>query len=154
MDMLEVSIGGAEEKFTEAQVTIDDLRAQLAALTAERDALVGAVIERAAEVCTAIIKDYDVMKPDGKTYEPLRVQKAAKGMVSLVRQDIRALATHDHHAAIEAVKAEARAEGMRAAWPHVRKVICSQDWTDCDGDVFCEAIESAILAAAQKEAQG
>lgn len=48
-------------------------------------------LREAAEICTGIIRDYDVMKPDGKTYEPLRVQKAAKGMVRLARQDILAL---------------------------------------------------------------
>ncbi len=56
-------------------------------------------LREAAEICTSIIRDYDVMKPDGKTYEPLKVQKAAKGMVSLARQDILALihkeASHD-----------------------------------------------------------
>jgi hypothetical protein len=45
-------------------------------------------MERAAEICTGIIKNYNVMKPDGTTYESLKVQKAAKGMVSLAREDI------------------------------------------------------------------
>lgn len=30
------------------------------------------------------------------------------------------------------------------AWRAVRDVICSQDWTDCDGDFFCDTIERAI----------
>jgi hypothetical protein len=47
-------------------------------------------MERAAVICTGIIKNYDVMKPNGTTYESLNVQKAAKGMVSLARADIRA----------------------------------------------------------------
>ena len=47
--------------------------------------------EDAIEVCTRLINDFDVMKPDGVTYEPAKVQRAAKGMVSLARQDIRAL---------------------------------------------------------------
>jgi hypothetical protein len=59
----------------------DALRSQLA--TARADAL-----WKAAEACTNVIKNYDVMKPDGITYEPMRVQKAAKYMVSIARQDI------------------------------------------------------------------
>ena len=49
-------------------------------------------IQEAADACTNLIKNYEVMKPDGKTYESLKMQKAAKGMVSLARQDIEALA--------------------------------------------------------------
>jgi hypothetical protein len=60
--------------------------AEAAIATARANAL-----REAAEVCTRIIKDYDVMKADGVTYEPIKVQKAAKGMVSLARQDILAL---------------------------------------------------------------
>jgi hypothetical protein len=63
---------------------IEELETKLA--TARPDAL-----EEAAEVCTNIIRDYDVMKPNGTTYEPVHVQRAAKGMVSLARADIRAL---------------------------------------------------------------
>ena len=60
----------------------------------------------AAEACTDIIKKYDVMKPDGVTYEPMRVQRAAKGMVSIAREDILALPLEADHAALlaEAVK--------------------------------------------------
>ena len=60
----------------------------------------------AAEACTDIIKKYDVMKPDGVTYEPMRVQRAAKGMVSIAREDILALPLEAGHAALlrEAVK--------------------------------------------------
>jgi peptide subunit release factor 1 (eRF1) len=47
-------------------------------------------LRRAVEICTYVIKNYDVMKPCGTVYESLKVQKAAKGMVSLARQDIRA----------------------------------------------------------------
>ena len=50
-------------------------------------------IQEAADACTNVIKKYDVMKPDGKTYESLKMQKAAKGMVSLARRDIEALAS-------------------------------------------------------------
>jgi hypothetical protein len=83
-----------------------DARAELARVRADSAVAVALIVERAAEVCTVIIKDYDVMKPDGKTYEPLKVQKAAKGMVSLVRQDIRALAPADGLAAVEALRVE------------------------------------------------
>ena len=60
----------------------------------------------AAEACTDIIKKYDVMKPDGVTYEPMRVQRAAKGMVSIAREDILALPLEAGHAALlaEAVR--------------------------------------------------
>ena len=50
--------------------------------------------------------------------------------------------------AVKALVAEAEARGMERAWPTVRKVICSKDWTDTDGDVFCEVIENAIRAEA------
>lgn len=71
------------------ELTPDDAQAALdAMLKAER----AKVLKEAEEICTNIIKNYDVMKPDGKTYEPLRVQRAAKGMVKLAREDIRALA--------------------------------------------------------------
>ena len=62
-----------------------------AALTAVKDAEWNAAIEAAAKACTTVIKDYDVMTPCGNKYEPIKVQRAAKGMVSLARQDIRAL---------------------------------------------------------------
>lgn len=32
------------------------------------------------------------------------------------------------------------------AWRAVRDIICSQEWTDCDGDFFCDTIERAIRA--------
>lgn len=61
--------------------------------TAEADKLAFGerVRDAATDACANVIKNYDVLKPDGKTYEPIRVQKAAKGMVSLAREDIRAL---------------------------------------------------------------
>ncbi len=77
----------------------DTLRAIRAALTeaeaenariraeARREAL-----EEAARVCDNVIKNYDVMEP-GKPdrFASLKTQKAAKGMVSLAREDIRDL---------------------------------------------------------------
>ena len=64
------------------------------------DALVAAAREEAlreaVEVCTNVIKNYDVMEP-GKPnqFASLKTQKAAKGMVSLAREDILALITKD-----------------------------------------------------------
>lgn len=54
-------------------------------------------LREAADVCTTVIKNYSVMKPDGKTYEPMRVQEAAKGMVRLARQDIENLIPETSH---------------------------------------------------------
>lgn len=101
-----------------------------AGYAAERDALVGAAYV-AARLC-AIKMAYD---GDHAVANAIRALTPAHAITAL-----------DH------IRAQAKAEGMRKAWPHVRKVICSQDWTDCDGDVFCEAIRDAILAAAEKEA--
>ena len=56
------------------------------------DALIRAALEAAAETCTTIIRDYDVMDSTGTKHLPVKTQTAAKGMVSLARQDIRALA--------------------------------------------------------------
>jgi hypothetical protein len=52
-------------------------------------------IEAAAEVCTAVIRDYRIMKKDGVTYETVRVQHVAQGLVSVAREDIRALPMPD-----------------------------------------------------------
>lgn len=61
-------------------------------LKAEREK----ALREAAEVCTNVIKNYDVMEP-GKPdqFANLKTQKAAKGMVSLARQDIEALISED-----------------------------------------------------------
>lgn len=69
---------------------VEYIRADLAqamVAKAREDAL-----REAAEICTNVIKSYDVMEP-GKPgqYASLKTQKAAKGMVSLARQDIEAL---------------------------------------------------------------
>jgi hypothetical protein len=48
-------------------------------------------IEAAAEVCTAVIRDYRIMKKDGTTQETARVHHVAHGLVSVAREDIRAL---------------------------------------------------------------
>ena len=69
---------------TEQAVEIERLLGALTTCRAE-------ALQDASDACTNIIKNYDVMKPDGKTYESLKMQKAAKGMVSLARQDIEAL---------------------------------------------------------------
>jgi hypothetical protein len=74
-----------KEFFPETEYTRSDL---IPAMVAETR---NAVLREAAKVCTSVIKNYDVLKPDGMTYEPMKVQKAAKCMVSLARQDILAL---------------------------------------------------------------
>lgn len=48
-------------------------------------------IEAAADICSEVIRDYDVMDASGTKYLPLKTQKAAKGLVSIAREDIRAL---------------------------------------------------------------
>lgn len=85
-----------EDRFREACVLVsgppDDARATLdAMLKAEREK----ALREAAEICTNIAKNYSVMKPDQVTYEPLRVQEAAKSMVRLAREDILALIKKD-----------------------------------------------------------
>ena len=50
-----------------------------------------AALREAAEVCTYVIKNIDILKADGETYETPRVQKIARGLVDVARQDILAL---------------------------------------------------------------
>ena len=40
------------------------------------------------DACTNVIKSYDVMDETGTKYLPMKTQKAAKGMVSIAREDI------------------------------------------------------------------
>jgi len=47
-----------------------------------------AAIEAAMDACTKVIKSYDVMDETGTKYLPMKTQKAAKGMVSIAREDI------------------------------------------------------------------
>jgi hypothetical protein len=60
---------------------------------AEVAAAVKRAIEACADKCTDVIRNYDVMDATGEKYAPLKTQKAAKGMVSVAREDIRALAS-------------------------------------------------------------
>lgn len=86
-------------------------------LLKERDearARAAAAFEMAATVCSGVIKDYDVMKSDGVTYENIKVQKAAKGLVSIAREDIRALATEAERDALAKVRAKAIRDAV--AW--------------------------------------
>ena len=57
-------------------------------------------------------------------------------------------ATRRHNSLTAARLAEAAAwnAGLDAGWIAARNVICSRDWTDCDGDVFCDEIRDAIRA--------
>lgn len=50
-----------------------------------------AAIRAAADAATYIIQNIEILKPDGETYETPRVQKLARGLVDLARQDILAL---------------------------------------------------------------
>ena len=47
-----------------------------------------AAIQSAMDACTNVIKSYDVMDATGTKYLPMKTQKAAKGMVSIAREDI------------------------------------------------------------------
>ena len=47
-----------------------------------------AAIQSAIDACTNVIKSYDVMDETGTKYLPMKTQKAAKGMVSIAREDI------------------------------------------------------------------
>jgi hypothetical protein len=58
---------------------------------AQIEAAVKRALEGAADACSTIIQDYAVMDSTGTKYLPLKTQKAAKSMVSLAREDIRAL---------------------------------------------------------------
>ena len=50
-----------------------------------------AAIKAAADAATYIIQNIEILKPDGETYETPRVQKLARGLVDVARQDILAL---------------------------------------------------------------
>ncbi len=57
-----------------------------------------AAIEAAAAAAEYVIRNIDILKADGETYETPRVQKIARGLVDVARQDILALrkgADHD-----------------------------------------------------------
>jgi len=101
---------------------ITTLRAQLAEANARADraeAALAAQIEVDAEICTYIIKNYDCMKADKETYQPMWVQKVAKGMVSLAREDIRNQ-PHDR-TALERMLAETREKALREAYDSLFK---------------------------------
>jgi hypothetical protein len=96
---IECGCSACNGRHDEARISLDFAGENVRALTpadakAALDKLIADAerrgMERAAVICTGIIKNYDVMKPNGTTYESLNVQKAAKGMVSLARADIRA----------------------------------------------------------------
>lgn len=67
-------------------------------LERERDDVWNAAIDAAAAAAEYVIRNIDILKADGETYEAPRVQKIARGLVDLARQDILALrkgADHD-----------------------------------------------------------
>lgn len=70
------------------------------AAEAERDRLVIGAFRAAAKAAQNVAKSYDVLKPNGKDYEPARVQRAAKSMVRIAVEDIESLTTEDARAAM------------------------------------------------------
>lgn len=50
-----------------------------------------AALREAADACTYVIKNIEILKADGETYETPRIQKIARGLVDVARQDILAL---------------------------------------------------------------
>ena len=64
----------------------------LAALEPDPAAIREAALREAADVCTYVIKNIEILKADGETYETPRVHKVARGLVDVARQDILALA--------------------------------------------------------------
>ena len=102
--------GSSEIGQDDAQATIARLTAELA----EARAALGLAYETAAKVADDIAKDYVVMEPGRPDcYASLKTQRAAKGMVRMVRDDIRALdpaATAD----LEADRKRVRDEETRA----------------------------------------
>jgi hypothetical protein len=127
----------------DCNLTPEALDARLA--TARADAL-----REAAYVCGQIIKDFDVMRPDGITHQPARVQRAAKGMVGLARQDI--LALIDHPAAPqptpEAVARAALRAARDACAPHEDDdALDRQAKAQCADAIYALASDPATLAA-------
>jgi len=165
---LATQLGQAEGRLVASELVgvVEGWKARAEKAEAERDealAQVAVAYEAAASSCTNVIKNYDVMKPDGTTYEPIRVQKAAKGMVSLARQDIRALTPADAKSALEAYGREKVREGVKWAARRSRVRECCPE---CHGTglrdsggvqpwgepifVTCDCAD-AILAAMEKE---
>lgn len=104
----------------------DRIEALELALTQSRAETAAAHERAAAEMDLAA----HIMSHHGTTLEEKTYQNAAK--------DIRALATPDQSAALDAVRAEARAQGMREA------AEIAKSWKDCGHDFD---IEDEILAA-------
>ena len=84
-------MGTGSRSPTDAIARIEQLVATCEQLERERDHAWNAAITAAVDACTNIIKNYDCMKSDGETYQPMWVQKVAKGMVDIARQDVIAL---------------------------------------------------------------
>ena len=81
----------------DALIALASARKQLERYIAEAEAALPAVYRLAlvdAEfACTNVIKNYDVTYDGGKKFAPMKTQNAAKGMVSIAREDILALPT-------------------------------------------------------------
>ena len=50
-----------------------------------------AALREAMDACTYVIKNIEILRADGKTYETPRIQKIARGLVDVARQQIEAL---------------------------------------------------------------
>lgn len=59
------------------------------------DAGYEAGLKAAADACTNVIKNYDVMTNAGESYAAPHIQRKAKGMVEIAREDIRALSKQE-----------------------------------------------------------
>lgn len=106
---------------------LDELRAQLAAMTAERDALVGAAYVASAEP----------FRWNECGFHP-RDRKA-------IRAIIRALMPADAIDSLNHIRAQAKAEGMREAAGIAKEI--AAEW----GSDTCRMASARILAAAEKE---
>ena len=74
------------------------LEARIKHLERKREDVWNAAIDAAAAAAEYVLRNIDILKADGETYETPRVQKIARGLVDLARQDILALrkgADHD-----------------------------------------------------------
>lgn len=78
------------ETLTQKAYTRADLADTAAAKQQEADLIStwNAAIRAAADAATYVIQNIDILKADGETYETPRVQKVARGLVDVARQDI------------------------------------------------------------------
>lgn len=123
------------QKFTETADVIARLQAQLAAITAERDALAGAAYESAAKKAQRLV---DLAKTRGHVHHRDTIAK-----------NIRSLTPAHATAALDHIRAQAKAEGLREA-----AAMLDMEDACVDGMVkmWMRNRRAEILAAAEKEA--